>query len=148
LDSVDLVLLIVPFLLLVFYLLDIFSIYVSNVIPFPGFPSENPLSYPPSDCSATQPLHLLCPDIPLHWGIELSQDKGPLLPLMSHKAILCWSHDGSLHMYSLVGGLVPGSSGAEGYWLVQTVPPTGLQASTAPLVHSLAPPLGTLWSPK
>ena len=33
---------------------------------------------------------------------------------MSHKAILCyicsWSH-GSLHVYSLVGGLVPGSSG-------------------------------------
>jgi hypothetical protein len=33
---------------------------------------------------------------------------------MSDKAILCymciWSHD-SLHAYSLVGGLVPGSSG-------------------------------------
>ena len=36
------------------------------------------------------------------------------LPLMSDKAILCyiciWSL-GSLHVYSLVGGLVPGSSG-------------------------------------
>ena len=35
-------------------------------------------------------------------------------PLMSNKAILCyicgWSH-GSFHVYSLVGGLVPGSSG-------------------------------------
>ena len=27
-------------------LLDIFFIYISNVIPFPSFPSENPLSSP------------------------------------------------------------------------------------------------------
>jgi hypothetical protein len=26
------------------FLLDIFFIYISNVIPFPGFPSKNPLS--------------------------------------------------------------------------------------------------------
>jgi len=45
----------------------------------------------------------LCPGIPLHWGMEPSQDQGPLLPLMSDKAILCctcnYSH-GSLHVYS------------------------------------------------
>jgi hypothetical protein len=29
------------------FLLDIFFIYISNVIPFPGFPSENPLSHLP-----------------------------------------------------------------------------------------------------
>jgi hypothetical protein len=29
------------------YVLDIFFIYSSNVIPFPSFPSENPLSPPP-----------------------------------------------------------------------------------------------------
>jgi hypothetical protein len=29
------------------FLLDIFFIYLSNVIPFPGFPSENSLSNPP-----------------------------------------------------------------------------------------------------
>ena len=28
--------------------LDIYIIYISNVIPFPGFPSENPLSHPPA----------------------------------------------------------------------------------------------------
>ena len=28
------------------FLLDIFFIYISNAIPFPGFPSENPLSHP------------------------------------------------------------------------------------------------------
>ena len=37
-----------------------------------------------------------------------------LLPLIPNKAILCymcgWSHE-SLHVYSLVGGLIPGSSG-------------------------------------
>ena len=30
------------------FLLDIFFIYISNVIPFPSFPSENPLSPPPA----------------------------------------------------------------------------------------------------
>jgi hypothetical protein len=44
----------------------------------------------------------------------------PLLPLMFSKAILCyicgWSH-GPLHVYSLVGGLVPGNSGGFG-WLM------------------------------
>jgi hypothetical protein len=29
------------------FLLDIFFIYISNVIPFRGFPSEDPLSHPP-----------------------------------------------------------------------------------------------------
>jgi hypothetical protein len=56
------------------------------------------------------PLH--GPGIPLHWGIE----PWPLL-LMPDNATLCyicgWSH-GSLHVYSLVGDLVPGSSGRSG----------------------------------
>jgi hypothetical protein len=41
--------------------------------------------------------------------------------LMSHKAILCyiccWSLE-SLHVYSLVGGLVPGSSGDTGWFIL------------------------------
>ena len=57
---------------------------------------------------------------PLHCRIQPSQDQGPLLPLVLDKAILCyicsWSH-GSLHVYSLIGGLVPGSSGVYG-WLI------------------------------
>ena len=36
-----------------YFLLDIFFIYISNVIPFSSFPSENPLSPPP----APQPTH-------------------------------------------------------------------------------------------
>jgi len=85
--------------------------------------SISPLSIPlpPSSCfyedvpSPTLPLPPQCPGIPLHWRNEPSQDQGLLL--MPDNAILCyicgWSH-GSLNMYSLVGGLVPGSLGRGG----------------------------------
>ena len=65
----------------------------------------------------TNPLLPHCHHIPLHRTIEPSRDQGPLLRLMPNKAILCyrcgWSH-GSLHVYSLVDVLDPGSSG----WLI------------------------------
>ena len=93
-----------PFL---FFLLNISFIYISSVIPFPGFPSANP--HPPFssacfyECSPQPTPHTLPPPhpgIPLHWVIKPSQDQGPLLPLMPDNAILCymcsWSH-GSLH---------------------------------------------------
>jgi hypothetical protein len=93
------------------FLLDIFFIYISYVIPFPSFPSKNPLSPLPSPCSPTHPFPLPGPGIPLYWGIEPSQDQGPFLPLMSDKAILCyicsWSHE-SHHVFSLINGLVLG----------------------------------------
>jgi hypothetical protein len=42
----------------VFFLLDMFFIYISNVIHFPGFPSENPLTlYPLPLPPAHQPTH-------------------------------------------------------------------------------------------
>jgi hypothetical protein len=106
-------------------LLDIFFIYISNIIPFPGFPSGKPLSHSPSPCfiESFLPPHpppLPHPGILLHWGIKPSQDQGTLLLLMSDKALLCyicgWSH-GPLHVYSLVDGLVPRSSGESG-WLI------------------------------
>jgi hypothetical protein len=75
-------LLIFIFFLDFYFLLDIFFIYISNIIPFPSFPSENPLSLSPSLCSPTHPLLLPGPGTSLHWGIEPSQDQGPLLPLM------------------------------------------------------------------
>jgi hypothetical protein len=59
-----------------FFIIDIFFIYISNVIPFPSLPSENPPSPPHSPCSPTYPLLLPGPDIPLYWGIEPSQDQG------------------------------------------------------------------------
>jgi hypothetical protein len=37
----------------IFYSLGICFIYISSVIAFPGFPSKNPLSLPPSPCSPT-----------------------------------------------------------------------------------------------
>jgi hypothetical protein len=71
-----------PFFIIIF-LLDIFFIYISNVIPFPNFLSKNPLSSPLFPCSPTHPLLLPGIGIPLYWGIEPSQDQGPLLPLMT-----------------------------------------------------------------
>ena len=89
--------------------------------PLFSFPLQNPPPLSPSPCSLTCPLLLPYPGIPLHWGREASQDQGPLLSLMSHKAILCyicgWSH-GSLHVYSLVNGLVAESSGWSGWLLL------------------------------
>ena len=81
-------------------------------------PPKNPCPIP------LPPAHLLplpCTGFPLYWVIEPSQDQGPLLPLMANKAILCyicsWSH-GSLHVYFLVGGLVPGSSRGTGWFIL------------------------------
>jgi hypothetical protein len=56
-------------LLLLLSLLYIFFIYISNVIPFPSFPSENHLSSPHFPCSPTHPLLLSGPGSPLYWGI-------------------------------------------------------------------------------
>jgi hypothetical protein len=68
--------------------------------------------------------------------------------LILDKTMLCytcrWSH-GSLHVYSLVGGLVPGSSGGGGVWVVDIVVlPIGLQIPSAPSVLPLTSPLGYL----
>jgi hypothetical protein len=41
------------------FLIDIFFIYISNVVPFPSFPSENTLSPSPSPCLPTHPLPFL-----------------------------------------------------------------------------------------
>ena len=52
-------------------------------------PMKTPYSLPRFPCSPTHPLLLPGPGIPLHWGIEPSQDQWRLLPLISDKAILC-----------------------------------------------------------
>jgi hypothetical protein len=53
------------------FLLAIFFIYISNVIPFLGFSQKtpSPLFPLPSPCSPTHPFLLPGPGIPLHWGI-------------------------------------------------------------------------------
>jgi hypothetical protein len=102
---------------LFFFFLWIFSSFTFQMLsPSPVPPPKMPHTLPLLlwGCSPNYPLPLLRPGIPIHWNIQPSQDQGASLPLMSKKAILCyiceWSH-GSLHVYSLVGGLVPGSSG-------------------------------------
>jgi hypothetical protein len=69
--------------------LDIFFIYISNVIAFLVSPLKT-FSPSPLPCLLTHPLPLPDHDSPLYWGIEPSQDQGPLLPLMTNKAILCY----------------------------------------------------------
>ena len=85
--------------------LDFFSIYFSNVIPFP---------YSASPCSLTHPFPMSSTGILLSWGNEPSQFQVPLLSLIFYQAILCysccWSYE-ILHVYSLIGGYIPGSSG-------------------------------------
>ena len=86
--------------------------------PFPVFPLQTsyPIPPPPASMRVLSPLPPHCPSIPLCLGIEPPQDQGPPLPLIPDKAILCyvysWSHGSPLFpVYSLAGGLVPGSSG-------------------------------------
>ena len=75
-------------LLTLLFLLDIFFIYISNAIPFPSFPSEDPYPFhPPPVPNPLTPIP--GPGIPLYWGIESSQDQGPLLTLMTDLTILC-----------------------------------------------------------
>jgi hypothetical protein len=66
--------------------------------PFLVSPLKNPLplSPPTSTCSPTHPLPLPGAGIPQHWGIEPSQNEGPLLPLMTDKAILCYIAVGAM----------------------------------------------------
>jgi hypothetical protein len=65
------------------FFINTFFIYISTVIPFSSFPSKNPVSSPSSTCSPTHPLLLHGTGIPKYWGIEPSQDQGPLLALMT-----------------------------------------------------------------
>jgi hypothetical protein len=109
----------------------IFFIYISNVFPCPGLPFRSLLSHllsasmrvlphPPS-----HPLLSSYPDIPLHWSIKYPRAQGPLLPLMYHKDIFCHifgQHHWSLHVYYLVGGPVPRSSGASGLFILLLPP--------------------------
>jgi hypothetical protein len=80
--------------------------------PKTPYPSPLPLLTP-----AHQPTHSRFLALAFPWGLEPSQDEGPLLPLMTYNAIICsicsWSLE-SHHVYSMVGGLVPESCGVTG----------------------------------
>jgi hypothetical protein len=103
-------------------LLIVLFIYISNIIPLPRIPFTHLLPLPvPIACIMVllHPLPPSHPSITLCWVIEPLQEQGPPLPLTPDKAILyyicIWSH-GSLHEYSLVGGLVPKSFGGLVGW--------------------------------
>ena len=105
----------------VFLKLDHFLFTFQMLSPFLDSLPKPPIPFPPVPLlTATHLLLLPCAGIPLHWGIEPSQDRGTLLPLLSNMSILCyirsWSH-GSHYVYSLVGGLVAGSSSGTD-WLI------------------------------
>jgi hypothetical protein len=53
-------------------------------------PPNTPCLLLPPPCTPTHPLLLPGLGIPLQRGIEPSQDQGPLLLLLSNKAILCY----------------------------------------------------------
>jgi len=115
---------------------DILSIYISNVIPFPSFPSRNPLSHPPfllllCRCSPTHPL---THPLPLTHSPTPSHSLPGHSPKLGHRAFTgpraspptdAWQGCPLLHMQLeswvnpcvLFGGLVPRSSGRSG-WLI------------------------------
>jgi hypothetical protein len=105
-----------------FFFLDIFFIYISNVIPFYGFPSENLLS-PFTEPRASLPIDVQQGHPLLHMQLE------PWVPLCE---LFGWWFNPREFW---------------GFWLVHIdVPPKGWQTPSAPSVLSLAPPLGTLCS--
>ena len=77
----------------ILFLLDILCIYISNVIPFPEFPSGCSLYHLFLwGCSSTYPpTPTYHPGISLHWGIKPSENQGLLLLLMPDNAILCYT---------------------------------------------------------
>jgi hypothetical protein len=113
------VLLCFPFIIMRYFLYLHFKCYPLFWFPLWKLPILSPLSLLLWRCSLIF-SHLPVLVYAYTEAFEPSQDQGPLLPLMSQKAILgyiCdWSH-GSFHVYSLVGGLVPGIS-RRGIWFI------------------------------
>ena len=93
-----------------FFLFIRYFIYTSNVIPFSSFspPPASMRVFPHPSTHSCLPA-LAFPYIGAF--IEHSQDQRPLLPTEGHPLLHMWLE---LHVYSLVGGLVPAGSG----WLI------------------------------
>ena len=105
-----------------FLLLGIFLIYISNAIP------EVPHTLPPYPLPTHS--HFLALAFPCIGAYKVCNSNGPL------------SSDGQLGHLLIHMQL---ESSALGYWLVHNVvPPIGLQTPLVPWVLSLAPPLGAL----
>ena len=84
------------------FLLDIFYIYISNIIPFPGIPSENPIPHPsPLLTNPGTPSSLSWHSPTLGHQTFIGQTASPLIDVP--QVILCYIfswRQGSLHVYS------------------------------------------------
>ena len=132
--------------------LDILFTYISNVIPFPSFPSGKPLSHLPSPCfyeGASSPTHPPTPtSLPWHSptlghrAFTGSRPSPPIDARQGHPLLYMWLKSW-IPPCVLFGWwfspweLWEGTSG----WLV-VVLPMGLQTPSASSVLSLTPPLG------
>jgi hypothetical protein len=129
------------------FLLDILFIYISNIIPFPSFPSENPISTPPPPAPQLTHTHSQSWHYPIlgHRTFTRPRASPPMDDRLGHPLL-----------YIQLESQVPpcvffdwwfSSKELWGYWLVHIdVPPMGHQTPSAPWIYSLAPSLGTLCS--
>jgi hypothetical protein len=128
-------------------LLDIFFIYISNVIPFPSFPSEKPL-YPPLPLFTNTPTPASWPWQSFILGYRTLTGPRASLPFddrlghpMLHMQLEPWVPP------CIVFGCLFSPRELWEYWLVHiVVPPLRLQTPSVPWDLSLAPSLGTLCS--
>jgi hypothetical protein len=113
--------------------------------PIPPLKTPYPFPVPPAHWPTNSCFLALASPI---LGYRTFKRQRPSPPTDERLGILCyicsWSHEFH-HVFSLVGSLVPGSSG--GNWLVDfVVPPMGQQTPSAPWFLSLVSPFRTLWS--
>jgi hypothetical protein len=134
----------------IIFLLDIFFIYISNIIHFSSFSSENPLSPPPHTAPYPTPSSFLTLAFPYngHRTFTGPRTSTPIDDKLGHPLLHMQLEPWVppfvlLLLLFLIGSLVKGSSGW--YWLVHIiVPPMELQTPLAPLVLSLVPSLESL----
>jgi hypothetical protein len=111
------------------FILDIFFIYISNVIPFSGLPSRSPLSHPFFPC-LYEGTHSYLPGLAfLYTGaLNTLRPKVPLLPRCPTRPSSATYVTGALNPSMCTLWLVVQSLGAVGVWPLDIVaPPMGLK---------------------
>jgi hypothetical protein len=133
--------------------LDIFFIYISNVIPFPGFPSKDLLPHVLPPPPAHQPIHSCFLALTFsytymgqgHKAFTGPRDSPPIDVQLGHPQLHMQLEPWIPPCVLLGWWFSPWE--LWGCWLVHiAVPPMWLQTPSTPWVPSLAPSLGTLCS--